>query len=146
MKKTVLSVLIVLLLSVVLFGCGGKECEVCGEVDCICQATGSETIPNAVLTDLGITAADVLAPQGTTYHDYKKGAAAFIIYWKDANQSMYNYYKDAWLALPDRAQVISEKSTFSYAQIDYLDEGGQSQLWLVSYPEGTISFTANKTF
>jgi len=146
MKKTVLSVLIVLLLSVVLFGCGGKECEICGEVDCICQAAGAETIPNAVLTDLGITSADVLAPVGTSYHDYKKGAGGFVIYWKDANQSMYNYYKDAWLALPDRAQVVTEKSIFSSASIDFLDEAGQSPTWLVSYPEGTICFYANKTF
>jgi len=148
MKKTVLSVLIVLLLSVVMIGCGGDVCEVCGEPskDCICQAAGSETIPSAVLTELGIQAGDVLAPVGTTFLGAEKNVAGtvFTIYWKDANQAMYDYYKDAWMARS--TDFVTEKTNgkFGPATIMFKATGGKYEMNDNTYPDGTIIFHATK--
>jgi len=146
MKKTVLSVLIVLLLSFVMFGCG-KECEVCGENPCICKDASKSNLVGDVLVDLGklgFTASDVLCPVGTTFYDYEYFAATnkINIYWTDANESMYNYYKDAWLALPDRGQNVSQKSVFASANIEFYAE--QDEGYAITIPAGTIAFLGTK--
>jgi len=143
MKKTIISVLMVLLLSLVLFGCG-KECEVCGEVDCICKAASASNLSSDAITDLGkmsISGSDVLTPEGTTFlkHEYYPATNKILIFWKDANQAMFDYYKSAWLARPSRApSVVGDHSPFSSCNIEFFSDAGTLPVYDIVYPAGTI--------
>jgi len=131
--KKILPTLLVLLLSMAVIGCGPLEeeedvpCAVCGAdnaADCICKTASASALTGDVvtaLTGMSINVTDVLCPLGTTYHDfetYGSNPKYINIIWTDANQSMYNNYKAAWMA---RAAVsndsITDKSTFAVAQI-----------------------------
>ena len=146
MKKTIFAVLTVLLLSFILSGCGGL-CEVCGEVPCICKAKSASAIPSSALSSLGISAGDVLVPEGTTYFAFEQGGDAILIYWKDANQAMFDYYEDAWKsrAVTDTATITEHTNgKFSKAQIMFEDKAGSFLTDERTYPAGTIMFSATK--
>jgi len=139
MKKTIISVLMVLLLSLVLFGCG-KECEVCGEVDCICKAASASNLsPEAIsaLTSLGENPNTFPTPLGTTFDKFKVGAYGIVIVWKDANQSMFDYYKSAWAA---RAITnVGDNSFFTgNASIEFFSTAGT--IATVDYDANSIVF------
>jgi len=148
MKKTVLSVLIVLLLSVVMIGCGGDPCEVCGEPskDCICNAASESVIPSLVLTELGLAEGDVLAPLGTKYLGCEKSLDGknIAIYWEGANQAMFDYYFDAWRSRSQESVVDFARDKFSTATIIYRDKEGVSSATTIEYPAGTIIFQGTK--
>ena len=149
MKKTVISVLIVLLLSFTVLGCGDQPCEVCGaatKAECICQAASASALTEDVIKDLptGITAADVLTPLGTKLHAHKKGGTNnIVILWKDANQAMFEHYEKAWKA-NERAVQIGDYSAFTMAVIEFYAEAGTVAGWDLSYPAGTIYFMGQK--
>jgi len=144
MRKIIFSVLMVLLLSLVLLGCGKDPCEVCGEEDCICKSAGASALGSDAIEALGkmsLTANDVLTPLGTTYHDcfYSSVLNSISIYWKDANQSMFDNYEKAW---KNRAVSI-DGTAFSTVQIDFYGEAGEGTGG-IEYPAGTIYFYGKK--
>ena len=149
MKKTVISVLIVLLLSFAFLGCGDQPCEVCGaatKAECICKAAEASNLSSAAIAALptGIVPADILCPLGTTFFDFEFLSASntILIYWTDANQAMYDHYKNAWLALPDRALHVGDKTAFTTATIDFSTTTGTTPSPSnIVYPEGSIIFT-----
>jgi len=152
MKKTILSVLIVLLLSFGFLGCGDQPCEVCGaatKAECICQAAGKQNLDKDAIADLekmDFTTADVLAPVGTSFfgHEYADNALGktIYIYWDNATEPMFEHYEKAWTA---RAVVqVGDHSVFSNASIQFLASGGPSAGGKFTYPDGTILFTGKK--
>jgi len=147
MKKTVISVLIVLLLSFAVLGCPTGPCEVCGEEPCICKTADKSNLTQAVINDLptGISASDVLTPLGTTLHAHKKGGMNnIVILWKDANQAMFDYYEKAWKANERAFIPINDYSAFDNANIEFFAEEGELKDWGLTYPAGTIYFFGQK--
>jgi len=152
MKKTVLSVLIVLLLSVVLFGCGGKECEVCGEVDCVCNAMGPSTLSGeakaALVAIVGQDYADNFpVPQGASFYNFESGGKFIAFYWEAANQFMFDNYKTEWLSR-SAVEVIGDHTDGKFqaaTKIVFDGVGGDAAGGSFKYPANTIIFsgTAN---
>ena len=145
MKKTLLSVLIVLLLSFVLFGCGGDACEVCGETPCICKAASASNLsPLArdALTALGEEPATFPTPLGTTFDKFDATAYGIVIVWKDANQSMFNNYKSAWEARA--AFPVVSYSSLDSATIDFYSTEGTESAFSLEYSAGSIVFSGTK--
>ena len=141
MRKIIFSVLMVLLLSLVLLGCGKDPCEVCGEEDCICKSASASALDAkaiAFLTGMGLAEGDVLTPMGTTLHDSNGNTGVIQIIWKDANKAMFDKYHAAWLAR-SVTQNVSDKSKFITASIDFFDAEGTSASG-IQYPAGSISF------
>ena len=140
MKKTVISVLVVLLLSVMVLGCPTGPCDVCGEEPCICQAAGAQNLSVealAALRGLGFQDGDVLCPVGTKFHDYVAYDATkmYIVMWTEANEAMFESYKSAWLN--SRATSI-DNTAFNTVTIDFKTSSGTSPK---DYPANTIIFT-----
>ena len=84
MKKTILSILVVLLLSFVLAGC---------DEELVDPADLDKDAIKAV-EDFGLDPDDILVPAGTTFHGhYRHASAGLFLTWGDADQEKYNAYK-----------------------------------------------------
>ena len=139
MKKTILSVLLVLLLSIAFLGCPTGPCDVCGEEPCICKAASDSALNEkalGILTSMGLSSNDLPTPLGTTFLACEGNTGTIIVFWKDANKAMYDAYHAAWQA---RALTVSEYSAFITAQIEFYPEAGTGLAG--AYPAGSISFT-----
>jgi len=147
MKKTVISVLVVLLLSVMVLGCPTGPCDVCGEEPCICKAATASNLSALAIADLktmGENTDTFPTPLGTTFDKYKYASATSMIciVWKDANEAMFDHYKEAWAS---RARAsVSDNSSFAMATIDFFSTGGTIQDWEVAYNDGSIVFIGKK--
>jgi len=141
--KKILPTLLVLLLSMAVIGCGPLEeeedvpCAVCGAdnaADCICKAATASALPEPVktaLTAMGVELADVLTPLGTSYHNFETygtgvGNRYINIIWGDANEAMYNNYKNAWMARNVGPDNITSRSTFVNASITFYSVTGNT--------------------
>jgi len=123
MKKTILSVLLVLLLCFVL-GCGKEE-----EPD---PAELNDAAIDA-LKEMGINPKHILVPAGCTFVEHKPEPAflwdGIYLIWKGADIDKYNAYKTRWENAPDRAVLsepddIGDKIGFDKADISFSAGGG----------------------
>jgi len=157
MKKTILSVLIVLLLSFGFLGCGDQPCEVCGaatKAECVCKAADKSDLSGAErkalrddLTAMGEDPATFPTPLGTTFDKYQYAplTSSIVIVWKDANEPMFDHYKKAWETRARAAVSVSDNSTFVSASIEFYPDGGTDPLLSVAIPAGgAIVFTGRK--
>jgi len=152
MKKTVISVLIVLLLSFGFLGCGDQPCEVCGaatKAECICKAENASNLSDTAkghLTTMGETVTTFPTPLGTTFHDckYATATSAIVIIWKDANQAMFDHYKKAWESRARAAVQVEDSSSLISATIEFLPDGGSDTDWSLEFPAGSIVFRGRK--
>ena len=146
MKRFFLPVLMVLLLSLVLFGCSKDPCEVCGEEPCICKGAAASNLSKEAkdqLTTMGEDPNTFPTPLGTTFLDYEyvEAIKTINIVWKDANKSMFDYYKDAWSA---RAVSVTDNTSFTNASIEFYTSAGNTDPddgEGVAYPAGSIVFS-----
>jgi len=152
MKKTILSVLIVLLLSFAVLGCGDQPCEVCGaatKAECICQAASASNLSSLAIADLktmGENTDTFPTPLGTTFDKYQYASASnmILIVWKDANQAMFDHYKKAWETRARAATQVGDYSSFVSASIEFYPDAGTDPTFSISIPEGAIVFVGKK--
>jgi len=123
MKKSVLSVLLILALSIAFIGCGGED----------------ENFPSNFPADL-ITALEAMgidsftAPEGAVFDDFEYRAVdsnqTIDIVWKNANEDLFDAFFELWgvsrsvVAETDNFVVVTGKfSSLGYANLSFYDEG-----------------------
>jgi len=148
MKKTVLSVLLVLLLSFVFMGCDKEE-----EPD---PAELSSSAKKA-LVSMGIEPDDILVPAGCTFKafDTFSGFSDDLIWliWTNADSTKFGNYMAAWnnvspkslkigraVESPTGELVISEKTDFDTANIYFYTTGGIDDDTGMDVPNSSIVF------
>ena len=150
MKKTVISVLVVLLLSVMVLGCPTGPCEVCGEEPCICESENASKLDKipaakaALVALVGQEYADSFpVPLGTTLSNYEAGGKFIAFYWTGANQAMFDHYQSVWLARA-AAAVIGDHTDGKFkaaAKIVFDGVGGDAAGGGFKFPANTIIFS-----
>jgi len=144
MKKTILSVLLVLLLSFVILGCKDEEEE---------YVFSAET--DTALKSFGITPKDILKPANCTFSRHEVTIAAFDDYihliWTGADSTKYTAYETAWSNAPVKnlssksareitvggTLAMGDKTDFDSANIFYYSEGG-TDAYGVTVPTNSI--------
>ena len=146
MKKTVLSVLLVLLLSFVVLGCNKEE-----EPDPAELSSGAKK----AIKDMDVNPDDILVPAGCTFKffDTFTGADDYLLYlvWTGADATKFSNYKDEWDKKPVKSSVsaralvvgdtkgISNKTDFDTANIIFYTEGGENEA-SIEIPGDSIVF------
>jgi len=120
MKKTILSILVVLLLSFVLAGCVDEE-----------PADPADLSAEAIkaVEGYGWDSDDIPVPADTTFHGhYLHSVAGLFLVWKDADLAKYDAYKASFAARAaftrdDIVDIKGESGTIFFYPVASTDDG-----------------------
>jgi len=150
MKKTVLSVLLVLLLSFVFMGCNKEE-----EPD---PAELSSSAKKAI-KDMDVDPDEILVPAGCTFKFFDTASGwdenFIFLVWTGADATKFSNYKTEWgkvtpksnmravLGNPDDQDSLYGKTGFDTANIYFFIEGGVNEAD-IEIPNNSIVFRGSK--